>query len=617
MVKSDLMSRINKVHRPVRNRFDISTRRLFTSAPGMLLPVYYRELCPGNHISLDLSNFTRTVPMRKAAFARMSENYDVFFVPFRLIFEGAQDMLAGTPRSRVTASSVPDTVPVLNYTNLNNFSTYISTNKVKDDVGIPASITTSRLLQSLGVGYSGAAIANGTSYSTDNRSAFSYQSSNNSQPNVFSNGADPLKFSFSCLPFAAYQKIYQDYFRNKMWEDENTESYMLSNSKNNPFDALAVCKNGLLSMRYSNIDKDRIFGMMPDDGKIFSQGINFLNTSSTTSVRGAIGSNTTPNTNAATPLEALLQTFSSASATVNYQQALQSFQHSNTEQKDALLQGVVAQLNALSMKRMETMQRFAEICALNKDDYKHQMQAHFGVDVPDLNSDYCTYLGGKSNPINISEVEQTTPGASGVGNALGELGARGVSYGKSGHIDFTAKEHGYLMVIYHLQPHVDFVGAFVDPQLRRYDRYDFMIPEFDDLGFEPIRLCDVANPLSLPFNQSKMFNPMRILGWLPRYWSYKTDVDQTNQAFWTGSANGWNNYVLQYNFKDYLKRTGRDNPTTSGSLIDYRFFKVYPSIVDPLFYVVNDGDPNTDQFVNSLMVNAVVDLPLSVDGLPY
>lgn len=617
MVKSDLMSRINKVHRPVRNRFDISTRRLFTSAPGMLLPVYYRELCPGNHISLDLSNFTRTVPMRKAAFARMSENYDVFFVPFRLIFEGAQDMLAGTPRSRVTASSVPDTVPVLNYTNLNNFSTYISTNKVKDDVGIPASITTSRLLQSLGVGYSGAAIANGTSYSTDNRSAFSYQSSNNSQPNVFSNGADPLKFSFSCLPFAAYQKIYQDYFRNKMWEDENTESYMLSNSKNNPFDALAVCKNGLLSMRYSNIDKDRIFGMMPDDGKIFSQGINFLNTSSSTSVRGAIGSNTTPNTNASTPLEALLQTFSSASATVNYQQALQSFQHSNTEQKDALLQGVVAQLNALSMKRMETMQRFAEICALNKDDYKHQMQAHFGVDVPDLNSDYCTYLGGKSNPINISEVEQTTPGASGVGNALGELGARGVSYGKSGHIDFTAKEHGYLMVIYHLQPHVDFVGAFVDPQLRRYDRYDFMIPEFDDLGFEPIRLCDVANPLSLPFNQSKMFNPMRILGWLPRYWSYKTDVDQTNQAFWTGSANGWNNYVLQYNFKDYLKRTGRDNPTTSGSLIDYRFFKVYPSIVDPLFYVVNDGDPNTDQFVNSLMVNAVVDLPLSVDGLPY
>lgn len=591
---------------------------MFTSAPGMLLPVYYRELCPGNHISLDLSNFARTVPMRKAAFARMSENYDVFFVPFRLIFEGAQDMLAGTPRSRVTASSVPDTVPSLNYVNLKNFSTYVSTNKVKDDVGLDANVTTSRLLMALGVGYSGSAIANGTSYSTDNRSAFSYQSSNNSQPNVFTNGSDPLKFSFSCLPFAAYQKIYQDYFRNKMWEDENTESYMLSNSKNNPFDPLATCKNGLLSMRYSNIDKDRIFGMMPDDGKIFSQGINFLNTSSTTSVRGAIGSNTTPNSNASTPLEALLQTFSSASANVNYQQALQNFQHSNTEQTNALLQGVVAQLNALSMKRMEAMQRFAEICALNKDDYKHQMQAHFGVDVPDLNSDYCTYLGGKSNPINISEVEQTTPGAGVDGSALGELGARGVSYGKSGHVDYTAKEHGYLMVIYHLQPHVDFVGAFVDPQLRRYDRYDFMIPEFDDLGFEPIRLCDVANPLSLPFNQSKMFNPMRILGWLPRYWSYKTDVDQTNQAFWNvQTANAWNKYVVQFDFGKYLKRTGRDNPTYSGSLIDYRFFKMYPSIVDALFYIANDGSTDTDQFVNSLMVNAIVDLPLSVDGLPY
>ena len=310
------MSRINKVHRPVRNRFDISTRRLFTSAPGMLLPVYYRELCPNNHISLDLSNFARTVPMRKAAFARMTENYDVFFVPFRLIFEGAQDMLAGTPRSRAFAANVPEVVPTLSYTSLNNFNTYLTNSKVKDDVGIPATITTPRLLSALGVGYSGVS-GTGLSYSTDNRSAFSYQSSNNSVPNVIQNGADPVKFSFSCLPFAAYQKIYQDYFRNKFWEDENTESYMLSNASGKPFDAIAACKNGLLSMRYSNIDKDRIFGMMPDDGKIFSQGINFLNTSSVSSVRAAVGNRTTPNSNTSVALEALLQDFASSSDTIS------------------------------------------------------------------------------------------------------------------------------------------------------------------------------------------------------------------------------------------------------------------------------------------------------------
>lgn len=615
MVKSDLVSRISKVHRPVRNRFDISTRRLFTSAPGMLLPVYYRELCPGNHISLNLSNFARTVPMRKAAFARMTENYDVFFVPFRLIFEGAQDMLAGTPRSRATASSVPDTVPIINYDNFNAFFSYINQAHIKDDAGIDARITTDRLTDAMGVGFAGVAATN-YSYSTDSRSAFSYQSTNNSQQNVFTNGGSPNSFGFSALPFAAYQKIYQDYFRNKFWEDENTESYMLSNSKNNPFSGLDACKKGLLSMRYSNFDKDRVFGMMPDDGKIFSQGINFLNTSSTTSVRASIGNNTTPNSNTSTALEALLQEFASTSSTINYQRALEAFQHSDTATNNALLQGVVAQLNALSMKRMETLQRFAEICALNKDDYKHQMQAHFGVNIPDLNSDYCTYLGGKSNPINISEVEQTSAGDSN-STPLGELGARGVSYGKSGSIDYTANEHGYLMVIYHVQPHVDFVGKFVDPQLRRYERYDFMIPEFDDLGFEPVRLCDCFNPLELSSSANKYFNPMRILGWLPRYWSYKTDVDQTNQAFWSSSANGWNNYVVQFSFLDYLKRTGRNSPTYSGSLIDYRFFKVYPSIVDPLFYVNNDGKTSTDQFVNSLMVNAIVDLPLSVDGLPY
>lgn len=616
MVKSDLMSRINKVHRPVRNRFDISTRRLFTSAPGMLLPVYYRELCPGNHISLDLSNFARTVPMRKAAFARMSENYDVFFVPFRLIFEGAQDMLAGTPRSRTTASSVPDSVPVLTYENLNAFATYLTQNKIKDDVGIDAGLTSRRITDALGCGFYGVAATN-YSYSTDSRNAFSYQSSNNSVQNVLTNGGTPNKFGFSALPFAAYQKIYQDYYRNKMWEDENTESYMLHNSSNAPFNALDTLKKGLLSMRYSNIDRDRIFGMMPDDGKIFSQGINFLNTSSVSSVRATVGSNTTPNSNTSVSLEALLQEFASTTSTVTYQRALESFQHSDTAQNNALLQGVIAQLNALSMRRMEAMQRFAEICALNKDDYKHQMQAHFGVDVPDLNSDYCSYLGGKSNPINISEVEQTTPASGEASSPLGELGARGVSYGNSGHIDFTANEHGYIMIIYHLQPHIDYVGKFVDPQLRRYERYDFMIPEFDDLGFEPVRLCDCFNPFEMSSSANKYFNPMRILGWLPRYWSYKTDIDQTNQAFSVNSVNGWNNYVVQFSFLDYLKRTNRNSPTYSGSLIDYRFFKMYPSIVDALFYVKNDGSPATDQFVNSIMVNAVVDLPLSVDGLPY
>lgn len=617
MVKSNLMARINKVHRPVKNRFDISSRRLFTTAPGMLKPVYYRELCPGNHISLDLSAFSRTVPMRKAAFCRIDENYDVFFVPFRLLCEGIQDMLAGTPSSRSTTANVPTTVPIVHMSHFDSFITYLSQNNIKDDAGIAADVTSKRLIFDLGLGFNGIYDSSGK-YTEDKDNTFQMQSSSNSHQNVFGNASSPSSLGISALPLAAYQKIYQDYYRNKYWENENTESYLLSNSTSRPFEALTALKNGLLSQRYSNISPDRVFGMMPDEGGIFSEGINFLNISSKSSFIDTLGSDTVPDADRSIKLDSLLQKLVESGSTISYSALKTAFGDSSLtpDEYNPALNGVFNQLNALSMKRMEAVQRFAEICALNKDDYKHQMQAHFGVDVPDLNSDYCQYLGGMTNPINISEVEQTTPGSSS-SDALGELGARGVCYGKGGHVDYTANEHGYLMVIHHLQPQIDSLANFIDPQLRRYDRYDFMQPEFDDLGFEPVRLCDIYNTSAKDNSENKYFNPMSTVGWLPRYWSYKTDIDRCSNGFQSTSVNGWNNYVIKFNFNDYLKRTSQTASNKLVPSIDYRFFKVIPSFVDPLFYVNNDGTSDTDEFVHSLMVNAIVDLPLSVDGLPY
>lgn len=626
MVKQDLMSRITKVYRPNRNRFDISCGRKFTSTVGFLQPVYLRELCPNNHISLSLSNLTRALPMKKANFARMNENFDVFFVPMRLLQTGIQEMLSGIPVNRLASSFIPQQVATLQDRMIDVYRNYIKTNSLKDDCGIDLGIGVSRLLLALGCGTISLADTSGKVTSSADE-VFSYQPTSNSYQNVFINsqasvgsttyGLNDIAFNF--LPFLAYQKIYQDYYRNKFWERENTDSYLFTKDASTSWNVqLDDLKKGMLQPRYSNFDRDRIFGMYPDEGNIFSQGINFVNVSSKTNTQDSLHTTTTPDSSSFVTLSALGQQLShsnSGSDKVNYAQAIEKIVSTNLDESNPVKQGIVQQLNALSMRRMEAWQRFAEITALNKDDYKHQMSALFGADIPDLNSDYCLYLGGKTQPIQITDVEQTTPGSSST-NALGELGGRGTSYGNGAKIDFTAKEHGYLMVIYHIQPQVDYVANFIDPQLRRYDRYDFMNPVFDNLGFEPVRFCDLCNPLDFTSSTNQYFNPMRTLGWLPRYFAYKTDVDTCNQAFIQSSVNGWNTYVLSFNFKDYLTRTGR-GPTSSGSLIDYRFFKVYPSIVNNLFYVNTTLDPSTDPFVTSLQVNAIVDLPLSVDGLPY
>ena len=105
MVKQDLMSRIQKSFRPSRNRFDLSCDRNFTAPCGALLPVYWRELTPNTHVNLSLNSFTRTLPMQKANFAKMSENFDVFFVPSRLLCRNIQSLLTGTPMRQVGDSN--------------------------------------------------------------------------------------------------------------------------------------------------------------------------------------------------------------------------------------------------------------------------------------------------------------------------------------------------------------------------------------------------------------------------------------------------------------------------------------------------------------------------------
>ena len=65
-----------------KSGFDLSHRNAFSSSVGQLLPVYCDELYPGDHVIISADMFTRTEPLNKAAFTRVTEHIDYFFVPF-------------------------------------------------------------------------------------------------------------------------------------------------------------------------------------------------------------------------------------------------------------------------------------------------------------------------------------------------------------------------------------------------------------------------------------------------------------------------------------------------------------------------------------------------------
>ena len=58
----------------------------------------------------------------------------------------------------------------------------------------------------------------------------------------------------------------------------------------------------------------------------------------------------------------------------------------------------------LSLRQAEALQRWKEISQSGDSDYREQIRKHFGVKLPQSLSNMCTYIGGISRNLDISEV---------------------------------------------------------------------------------------------------------------------------------------------------------------------------------------------------------------------
>ena len=91
---------------PRRSGFDLSKRFLFTAKVGELLPVYWRLTYPGDKFKLGVQHFTRTMPVNTAAFTRIREYYDWYWVPLRLINKNIGQALVNMTDNPVQASGL-------------------------------------------------------------------------------------------------------------------------------------------------------------------------------------------------------------------------------------------------------------------------------------------------------------------------------------------------------------------------------------------------------------------------------------------------------------------------------------------------------------------------------
>lgn len=114
----------NKVN---RNVFDLSHRHMFTAQIGELLPIFVQWVNPNETFKIGYNGFTRTQPLQTAAFTRLRENVQYYFVPFQSLWKYFEQQVnnmttgqSGENISRIAASatapqSITTGMPYLNY----------------------------------------------------------------------------------------------------------------------------------------------------------------------------------------------------------------------------------------------------------------------------------------------------------------------------------------------------------------------------------------------------------------------------------------------------------------------------------------------------------------------
>ena len=590
-------------NKPARSGFDWSEHFSFTAKAGELLPVYWKMLLPGTKVNLNLSSFTRTMPVNTAAFTRVKEYYDWYFVPLRLINKSIGQALVQMQDQPVQATSIVANKSVtldLPWTSaatmfvLLNYANVTSTNKYNLN-GFAKAATSAKLLRYLRYGNcyytkTPAEVGPNKNFGLSSKDDFNLLAAKN--------------VAFNVLPLAAYQKIYCDWFRFEQWENACPYTYnfdyynggnVFSGVTYNPEDFWS--NDNILSLRYANYNKDLFMGVMPSSqlGSVATVSVTHVGDSS--NGLALYLRNLTSNgvvSAAATSLSPLVLKQDSGEISVGNSYGV-------------LLTRLNSSFDILSFRIAEATQKWKEVTQCAKQGYKEQLEAHFNVKLSEALSDHCRYIGGTSSGVTISEVLNTNFDST---TAAADIKGKGVG-GSFGSETFETNEHGILMCIYHAVPVLDYLRSGQDLQLLSTLATDIPIPEFDHVGMEALPIETLFNEQST--EAAALINNIPILGYSPRYIAYKTSVDWVSGAFET-TLDSW---VAPLTVQEQITKLLFNPDSGSVYSMNYGFFKVTPRVLDPIFVVPCNDTWDTDQFLVNVSFNVKPVQNLDYNGMPY
>ena len=413
-----------------RSKFDLSHQVKTMFNQGDLVPFLVQEVYPGDSFKIESTNVCRTSsPFIRPIMDNLFLDMYYFFVPNRLVYENWQNVMGENSEDYWSVELNSYCVPVIGGS--------VGVGTIADYFGLPLGEITSPV---------------------------------------------------NILPFRAYAKIFNDWFR-----DENLQAPVLVN-----------IDDTLGSINSNEWSVNNIFGKCAKINKLHDYFTTFLpEPQKGDPVTISLG------TIAPVKTEVITARYNSGSnnpisfgptggftgplgvKTSGSNGIMSGASGSFTGTNDTLVpQNLYADLsnvesiNVNDLRFAFQLQKMLEKDARGGTRYVEYLQEHFGVISPDARLQRSEFLGGKRMPLNIHQVAQTSGGSGDGENALAQVGAYSLSQGKCG-CNKAFVEHGFIIGVMAVRQFHTYQQG-VERFWRRKSRTDYYDPVFANIGEQPV-----------------------------------------------------------------------------------------------------------------------------------
>jgi hypothetical protein len=433
-------------YEPQYANFDLSYEYKGSGNFGWLMPVFFKDVIPGDTFHVNTEVMVRFAPLLAPIMHRVNVYMHYFEVPNRIIWDQWESFITGGDDG--TSS---ETFPTVNLTSTNQ----MNKNNLADFFGLPV------------------------------------------QQGALTNGLTGI----SKLPFAAYFKIWDEYYR-----DQNLQTPVFDETANE--DAASLGAGDIAVKPYKRAwEKDYFTSALPN-----------LQKNTASSVAVTVSENITYLSQATT--------VGTATSTGLYTNASKQIR----DDLDTLAVGIdnidnlglTATVDINDLRLAARLQEWWERRSRGGSRYVEMIKSEFSITPSDRRLMRPRYLGGGKQQVVISEVMQTSEDGT---TPLGEMAGHGIAVGGNNSFDAFFEEYGIVLGIMSIMPRAAYTQR-VDRYWFQDDRFDFPFPAFAHLGEQPVYNKEVYYDASTSGD-----DPDGTFGYQQRYAQYKQSISMITGDF--------------------------------------------------------------------------------------